>query len=226
METTHRPAARVICLDAAHRLLLLHWRDPFDGTWLWEPPGGGIEPGETTPGSRGRIWARCRTRMSRRSCWPRSAPWCQTARGVIVNVYEVRSQRLPISTRGRSRAAFRPGHPAAAGGRPGHTSPGSRAESAVVAGRRCPHPRLVTSLELVSIGVVAAAGSCSDGGVRLVAILYRRDPCDRITPYEPCLRRRAPGQRLRAWQRDAGRISAGLGRVDRLLPGPPVTRHR
>lgn len=47
VETTHRPAARVICLDAAHRLLLLHWRDPFDGTWLWEPPGGGIEPGET-----------------------------------------------------------------------------------------------------------------------------------------------------------------------------------
>ncbi|MGA5044434.1 NUDIX domain-containing protein [Streptomyces arboris] len=47
METTHRPAARVICLDAAQRLLLLRWRDPFDGTWLWEPPGGGIEPGET-----------------------------------------------------------------------------------------------------------------------------------------------------------------------------------
>ncbi|MFJ9980697.1 NUDIX hydrolase [Streptomyces cyaneofuscatus] len=47
MDTTHRPAARVICLDAAHRLLLLRWRDPFDGTRLWEPPGGGIEPGET-----------------------------------------------------------------------------------------------------------------------------------------------------------------------------------
>lgn len=28
-------------------MLLLHWRDPFDGAWLWEPPGGGIEPGET-----------------------------------------------------------------------------------------------------------------------------------------------------------------------------------
>ncbi|MFD5426292.1 NUDIX domain-containing protein [Streptomyces sp. NPDC127084] len=47
METRHRPAVRVICLDADHRLLLLHWRDPFDGTLLWEPPGGGIEPGET-----------------------------------------------------------------------------------------------------------------------------------------------------------------------------------
>ncbi|MFD7909561.1 NUDIX hydrolase [Streptomyces sp. NPDC059752] len=47
METTHRPAVRVICLDDAQRLLLLHWRDPFDGVMLWEPPGGGIEPGET-----------------------------------------------------------------------------------------------------------------------------------------------------------------------------------
>lgn len=47
VESTQRPAARVICLDAAQRLLLLRWRDPFDGTWLWEPPGGGIEPGET-----------------------------------------------------------------------------------------------------------------------------------------------------------------------------------
>ncbi|MDT0269079.1 NUDIX domain-containing protein [Streptomyces sp. DSM 44915] len=47
METTYRPAARVICLDAAHRVLLLRWRDPFDGALLWEPPGGGIEPGET-----------------------------------------------------------------------------------------------------------------------------------------------------------------------------------
>lgn len=47
VETTHRPAARVICLDAAHRVLLLRWRDPFDGRLLWEPPGGGIDPGET-----------------------------------------------------------------------------------------------------------------------------------------------------------------------------------
>ncbi len=28
-------------------MLLLRWRDPFDGDLLWEPPGGGIEPGET-----------------------------------------------------------------------------------------------------------------------------------------------------------------------------------
>ncbi|WP_432116130.1 NUDIX domain-containing protein [Streptomyces sp. S1] len=47
METRHRPAARVVCLDAAHRLLLPRRRDPLDGTWLWEPPGGGTEPGET-----------------------------------------------------------------------------------------------------------------------------------------------------------------------------------
>ncbi|MGW4461560.1 NUDIX hydrolase [Micromonospora sp. NPDC004704] len=47
VETTYRPATRVICLDAVDRVLLLRWRDPIDGALLWEPPGGGIEPGET-----------------------------------------------------------------------------------------------------------------------------------------------------------------------------------
>lgn len=47
MEATHRPAARVVCVDAAGRILLLRWRDPHDGAILWEPPGGGIEAGET-----------------------------------------------------------------------------------------------------------------------------------------------------------------------------------
>ncbi|MFF8827790.1 NUDIX hydrolase [Streptomyces sp. NPDC015131] len=45
--STRRSAARIVCLDAGHRVLLLRWRDPFDGRWLWEPPGGGVEPGET-----------------------------------------------------------------------------------------------------------------------------------------------------------------------------------
>jgi 8-oxo-dGTP pyrophosphatase MutT (NUDIX family) len=43
----HRPAVRIVCLDAEGNVLLLHWRDPHDGALLWEPPGGGIEPGET-----------------------------------------------------------------------------------------------------------------------------------------------------------------------------------
>ncbi|GGQ56611.1 NUDIX domain-containing protein [Streptomyces flaveolus] len=38
---------RVVCLDPAGRVLLLRWRDPVDGTLLWEPPGGGVEAGET-----------------------------------------------------------------------------------------------------------------------------------------------------------------------------------
>lgn len=37
----------MVCLDAAWRLLLLHWRDPVTREPQWEPPGGGIEPGET-----------------------------------------------------------------------------------------------------------------------------------------------------------------------------------
>jgi 8-oxo-dGTP pyrophosphatase MutT (NUDIX family) len=47
VEVTWRPAVRVVCLDADGRVLLLRWRDPHDGRLLWEPPGGGIEPGET-----------------------------------------------------------------------------------------------------------------------------------------------------------------------------------
>ena len=42
-----RPAARLLCVDPDDRVLLLNWRDPFDGFELWEPPGGGIEAGET-----------------------------------------------------------------------------------------------------------------------------------------------------------------------------------
>lgn len=38
---------RVVCVDAAGRVLMLRWRDPHDGSSLWEPPGGGIERGET-----------------------------------------------------------------------------------------------------------------------------------------------------------------------------------
>ncbi|CAM3332261.1 NUDIX domain-containing protein [Stackebrandtia soli] len=42
-----RPSVRVVCVDIADRVLLLRWRDPFDGSILWEPPGGGVEEGET-----------------------------------------------------------------------------------------------------------------------------------------------------------------------------------
>lgn len=41
-----RPTVRVLCLDQRGRALLLRWHDPFDGTWAWDLPGGGIDPGE------------------------------------------------------------------------------------------------------------------------------------------------------------------------------------
>jgi 8-oxo-dGTP pyrophosphatase MutT (NUDIX family) len=47
MSPRHRPAARVLCLDPAGRVLLLRWRDPADRAIIWEPPGGGLEPGES-----------------------------------------------------------------------------------------------------------------------------------------------------------------------------------
>lgn len=37
---------RVLCLDEDGRILLMKWRDPLDGHDTWEPPGGGVEPGE------------------------------------------------------------------------------------------------------------------------------------------------------------------------------------
>lgn len=51
-----RPAARLVCLDADDQVLLLNWRDPYDGFELWEPPGGGIEPGETPQLTALREW--------------------------------------------------------------------------------------------------------------------------------------------------------------------------
>ncbi|MFC7386674.1 NUDIX hydrolase [Sphaerisporangium rhizosphaerae] len=47
MQISDRPAARVLCLDGSGRVLLLRWRDPVAGVVFWEPPGGGIDPGET-----------------------------------------------------------------------------------------------------------------------------------------------------------------------------------
>jgi 8-oxo-dGTP pyrophosphatase MutT (NUDIX family) len=47
MDATHRPAARIVCRDAGGRILLLHWCDPVDGHTVWEPPGGGVEAGES-----------------------------------------------------------------------------------------------------------------------------------------------------------------------------------
>ncbi len=46
-QVNDRPAARVVCVAGDGRILLLNWRDPVSGVTLWEPPGGGIDPGET-----------------------------------------------------------------------------------------------------------------------------------------------------------------------------------
>ena len=45
--SSDRPAARVVCMDADGRVLLLRWRDHVSDEAIWEPPGGGIDPGET-----------------------------------------------------------------------------------------------------------------------------------------------------------------------------------
>jgi 8-oxo-dGTP diphosphatase len=55
--TRARAAARVVCLDDQDFVLLMHWRDPTDGHQLWEPPGGGLEPGEGPREAVLREWA-------------------------------------------------------------------------------------------------------------------------------------------------------------------------
>lgn len=47
MADPNRRSARVLCLDNRDRVLMLCWRDPVDAHLLWEPPGGGLEDGET-----------------------------------------------------------------------------------------------------------------------------------------------------------------------------------
>ncbi|GAA1609849.1 hypothetical protein GCM10009828_042080 [Actinoplanes couchii] len=37
----------MICFDSDGWILLLNWEDPVSHDRLWEPPGGGIDPGET-----------------------------------------------------------------------------------------------------------------------------------------------------------------------------------
>jgi len=55
--TPARETVRIVCLDAQYRLLLLRWRDPHSGQFLWEPPGGGIEPGESPiEAARRELW--------------------------------------------------------------------------------------------------------------------------------------------------------------------------
>jgi 8-oxo-dGTP pyrophosphatase MutT (NUDIX family) len=38
---------RVICRDRRGAVLLMRWHDLVTGRELWEPPGGGIKPGES-----------------------------------------------------------------------------------------------------------------------------------------------------------------------------------
>ncbi len=46
-EPVVRPTARALLVDAAERVLLLRARE-LSGSMFWFPPGGGIEPGETS----------------------------------------------------------------------------------------------------------------------------------------------------------------------------------
>lgn len=55
-EVVHRHAVRILCLDARGRVLLMSWRDPVSGEVVWEPPGGGVEEGESDLDAARREW--------------------------------------------------------------------------------------------------------------------------------------------------------------------------
>lgn len=44
---TPRPAARIILIDGADRILLFRFVNPTSGRSWWITPGGGLDPGET-----------------------------------------------------------------------------------------------------------------------------------------------------------------------------------
>jgi 8-oxo-dGTP pyrophosphatase MutT (NUDIX family) len=52
-----RPAVRVVCVNDLRQVLLVRWRAPRDGQMCWEPPGGGIEPGELPVDAARREWS-------------------------------------------------------------------------------------------------------------------------------------------------------------------------
>jgi 8-oxo-dGTP pyrophosphatase MutT (NUDIX family) len=47
LEPTLRPAARVLVIDAAGRVLLFRYREAGTGDAVWVTPGGGLGPGES-----------------------------------------------------------------------------------------------------------------------------------------------------------------------------------
>lgn len=51
-----RPATRVVCVNDRREILLMRWRASSDGELWWEPPGGGIEPGEEPMTATKREW--------------------------------------------------------------------------------------------------------------------------------------------------------------------------
>lgn len=46
-DVSDRSASRILCVDGDGRVLLMHWLDTVNGARMWEPPGGGVDVGET-----------------------------------------------------------------------------------------------------------------------------------------------------------------------------------
>lgn len=99
---TDRPAARVVCVDQLDRVLLLNWLDPVDGRRIWEPPGGGLEPGESPAEAAAReLWeetgARPTSELSRSTPVPRRFRWAGEDYDVVETFFLARLGHFEVA---------------------------------------------------------------------------------------------------------------------------------
>jgi 8-oxo-dGTP pyrophosphatase MutT (NUDIX family) len=97
-----RPAARVVCLDERDRLLLLNWRDPVEPRRIWEPPGGGLEPGESPAEAAAReFWEETGKRLPPNLAQglpvPRRFRWAGEDYRVVETFFLVRMPRFEVA---------------------------------------------------------------------------------------------------------------------------------
>ncbi|MDA0270337.1 MAG: NUDIX domain-containing protein [Chloroflexi bacterium] len=71
-----RPSARVLLVEPGGRLLLFR-STTAAGTWLWFPPGGGLEPGESfEEAARRELWEETGRQDALGPCvWTRDSTW-------------------------------------------------------------------------------------------------------------------------------------------------------
>ncbi len=92
----------MVCLDRRDRVLLLNWLDPVDARRIWEPPGGGLEPGESPARAAAReLWeetgARPATNLTLSTPVPRRFRWAGQDYAVVENFFLARTPAFEVA---------------------------------------------------------------------------------------------------------------------------------